>query len=566
MAAGTRDHPWRVAAGFVVMTIALAWPLSGHPHSHLFTYDSDAKLIHWILGWDIHAFIHQPLRLFDANIFAPLPNTLAYAEHLLGSAVLAAPIVWLTDNYFLATNLIALLSIAASGVGTYLLARRLGASEPAAIVAGLIFAFTPPRFFRLGQLQLTTIQWMPFCLAWLHQYLDHGERRHLRLSLSMFCLQALSGGHGAVFLAVTVAGLLLYRTLLGEPLVPLRRLRDAGVVGLFALVPVVLVFLPYMQARSEAGLVRTLDGWRTPIANFLASPSHVHQWIAQWFPPALREQPDAYLFPGYLPLLLPLAGLAVWLVRGPGPSEEPLRRNAVVFYTLVAGVTFWLLLGPPFGVWQWVYDWPVLNFIRVPTRFSLVFVLALAVLAAKGFDVLAASWPARRRAVAGVVAGVLLVAEFTAAPLAVSDFRTPMPAIDRWVATLPGSFTIAEGPMPIDRENYGLQNSRNALFMWHSMAHWQKTVHGFSGVLPPEHQRLYEELADFPSDESLQRLRGFNVTYVVYHADMTDPDMIAWVDDRFASWGHALELVHEEADGRAYRLLPAGGPPPNQPQ
>ena len=29
----------------------------------------------------------SPAYLFDANIFAPLPNTLAYAEHLIGSAL-----------------------------------------------------------------------------------------------------------------------------------------------------------------------------------------------------------------------------------------------------------------------------------------------------------------------------------------------------------------------------------------------------------------------------------------------------------------------------------------------
>jgi hypothetical protein len=311
-----------------------------------------------------------------------------------------------------------------------------------------------------------------------------------------------------------------------------------------------------VQARANAGLVRTLAGWRTPLSSFFASPSHLHQWIAQWFPASMRENPEAFLFPGYLALLLPLAGVTVWLMRRTRTASPtgPLRQNASVYYAILAGVCGWLLLGPPYGVWQWVYDWPVLNFIRVPTRFSLVLMLALAVLAALGFDVISRQWSTSRQRLGAAVIGILLVVEYAAAPLAVQDYRHELPAVDRWLATQPGPFTIAEGPMPRDREDYSLQNSRNATFMLHSMAHWQKTVHGFSGVLPDDHQRLYEAMSVFPSQEALDRLRGFGVTFVVYHADMSNPDVAAAIDAQFSPWAHALEPVHTEADGRIYRI------------
>lgn len=553
-----RDHAWLVFAVYALLTAGLAYPLSVNPQSHAFRHDSDAKLIQWILGWDVHAFLAQPLAIFDANIFAPLPNTLAYAEHLIGSALLAAPVIWLTDNYFLATNLVALLSIPLSGLGAYLLARRLGASPPAAFLAGLIFAFAPPRFFRLAQLQLTTIQWIPFCLAWVHQYLDGGRPRHLRLALLMFTLQAISGGHGAVFLAVSVGGLLLYRVVLGEPLAPLRRLRDAGVIGILTLAPIVLVFLPYLDAQRNAGLVRNLDGWGTSTASFFASPSHVHTWIARYFPETWRVGPDAYLFPGYLPLLLPLTGLLAWLwTRRGDTTHRPLRQNSALFYALLAIGCFWLLLGPPFGIWQWVYDWPVLNFIRVPTRFSLVMMLALAVSAALGFERLIRHRSARVRTGAAVLVSVLLVGEFAATPLEVSDSRHEIPAIDRWLSTQLKPFVVAEGPMPRDPDDISAQNARNALYMVHSMAHWQKTVHGFSGVLPDEHHNLYRAMAAFPSDDALDRMRKLGVTYVIFHADMNNSEERGWVDGLFAPFAHSLLLVHEEVDGRAYLLSSA---------
>jgi hypothetical protein len=34
----------------------------------------------WTLAWDVHAFTHQPLDIFDANIYHPLRRTLGDSE------------------------------------------------------------------------------------------------------------------------------------------------------------------------------------------------------------------------------------------------------------------------------------------------------------------------------------------------------------------------------------------------------------------------------------------------------------------------------------------------------
>ena len=111
--------------------------------------------------------------------------------------------------------------------------------------------------------------------------------------------------------------------------------------------------------------------------------------------------------------------------------------------------------------------------------------------------------------------------------------------------------------MPRDPDDISAQNARNALYMVHSMAHWQKTVHGFSGVLPDEHHNLYRAMAAFPSDDALDRMRKLGVTYVIFHADMNNSEERGWVDGLFAPFAHSLLLVHEEVDGRAYLLSSA---------
>lgn len=77
------------------------------------------------------------------------------------------------------------------------------ASEPwAAVVAGVVFAFSPARFFRMSQLHVNAVQWVPLGLAFQHAYLDGGRPRDLRFAVACLSAQALTSGHGAAFASV----------------------------------------------------------------------------------------------------------------------------------------------------------------------------------------------------------------------------------------------------------------------------------------------------------------------------------------------------------------------------
>ena len=82
-----RTRFWLVGLGYLLATVALTAPFSFHLASRMLSLDSDATLVQWIVSWDIYAFTHQPLHIFDANTFAPLANTLAFAENLIGGAL-----------------------------------------------------------------------------------------------------------------------------------------------------------------------------------------------------------------------------------------------------------------------------------------------------------------------------------------------------------------------------------------------------------------------------------------------------------------------------------------------
>lgn len=532
------------AALYAALTLVLAYPLSIHPDTSALPGDPDTDLFTWTLAWGTHAVVNRPLSIFDANIYHPQADTLAYSENLLGSVPFAAPVIWLTGNPVLALNAVALLSVVLCGLGAYVLARRLGLGTAAALLCGLVFAFSPARFFRIGQLHLTTVQWVPFGLASLHAYLDGGRGRDLKLAVCFFTLQALTSGHGAVFLAVAMAGLVAFRFATGDPVAPLRRARDLGVTGLLLLVPTVLVFLPYRRVQAEMGLRRSLENWAVTPASYVASPARLHEWVLSWLPDTgVLERASAFLFPGYLPLLLACAAL-VW---GLGRGGTPAARRAVWFYGLLTLGAALLAIGPPLGLWPLVYWLPGFNFIRVPSRFVILAVLGLAVLAGFGFDFVRARLaPARRRGLA-LALGALMVGEFAAIPLPTRAYAVAIPAVDRWLDTRPKPFVVAE--VPVDGSER-LQST----YMLHSMAHWQKTVHGHSGIRPGLHVELYDRLRSFPDAASLDALDRFGVTYVVVHPEYYREGEWEAVQERLEAFGDRLALAHEADGGRVYRL------------
>ena len=561
-AAERRRTCW-VALLFVALTVLLAFPLSLRPADHVMSASPDTNLFMWTLAWDVHAFTHQPLRIFDANIYYPLPHTLAYSENLIGSAFIAAPVLWATANPVLAMNVVALLSAALCGLGAYVLARQVGLGAGAAVVSGLVFGFSPPRFLRLDQLHLATIQWVPFGLAALHAYLDGGRPLELRIAAAFFTLQALSSGHGVVFLALAMIALVAFRLATGDPIAVARRRRDLGIGGALLLAPALLAFVPYMIVQREAGLRRTLENWTVSPSSFLASPSHVHQWLLSLIPSArINETADAYLFPGFVPIVLAL--LAFVSPAQAGHDVRPVRRPSL-FYALLTVISVWLTLGPPIGLWPLVYWLPGLNFIRVPSRFMLLAILGIAILAGIGTEAVGRAFQARHRdgdservalrvpATLSLAIGVLLVAEFASFPLGLDAYRVEIPPIDRWLATQPKPLVVAEVPLP-NPSDLGAWERRQTAFMLHSTVHWQKTVHGYSGLRLPLHVELYDELTRFPDEQSIDSLARLGVTYVVMHTDWYRPGEGAEIDERMDRFRDRLRLEHTEGEGRVYAL------------
>jgi hypothetical protein len=546
-----RDHETRrlVAAtvAYAALTFLMALPLSASPGRLVVADAPDTHLFIWMLAWDAHAFLHQPLAIFDANIYYPYSNTLAYSENLIGTALIAAPIIWLTGNAVLAMNVAAMATCVLCGLGAYVLARRLNIRPGAAFLCGLVFAFAPPRFFKMGQLHMTSVQWMPFALACLHRYFAEGRRADLRKAVGFFSLQALCSGHGAVFLALASAMLVLWRLATGEPIALVRRVRDLGVTGAYLAAPAIWVLLPYRLAQSEAGLVRELDVALQPgLDSFVASPARLHIWLQELLlNSSFHDTAIAFLFPGILLMLLVAAALV--------PSRKTPPHPWTAFYAVLAAASAALFVQWPLDIWRFVYWWPGFNFIRAPARFMILTLLALSVLAAIGSERITAGLAPRRRTAVSALLALLLLAEYTSYPFAGVPFAIDIPQVDRWLDTRPKPFVVAEVPVP-HPSNLGALERQQTMAMLHASGHWQKTIHGYSGIRRPLHDRLYRDLHTFPDAQSIVSLRATGVNYVVVHTEQYAANEWRAVEAQLAATPD-LRLEHVAGSGRVYALV-----------
>lgn len=551
-----------VAGLYAALTILMTWPVGIFPAGVRMGGGADPSLYVWTIGWGAHALTHAPWAIFNANIFYPYQYTLAYSENLIGSALLAIPIMWVTGDALIATNLVAVLSVFLCAVGGYYLGRTLGLSPAASFLVGLIFAFVPPLFARLGQLHLIAVQWVPFGLARLSRYLRDGHARDLRWTIALLSLQALASGHGAALLILGGAILVGFDLARTRTLALARRVRDIGVPGLLAMLPAALAFIPYWLAKRDVPLERVHDDVGVTLNSYISSPTHLHTAILERLPDWewLRVYPDAHLFPGIAVIVLAVlafrsghAGGSEHAGFGPrgNPRAEALGLRAV-FLTMVI-VTWWMTIGPPWSIWGYVYWLPGLNFIRVPSRFTMLGVLALAVLAGYGFDRMAHAWSQRGRRVAAAALSAVLIAEFAVMPVDVRPFDSRIAPIDHWLDSQPKPFAIAEVPVSASRDD-----SRRAevatMYMLHSLAHHQPTVFGYSGAEPATYRPLYDKLIGFPSDESIRALTETGVTYVVAHLEYFTPEDRDAFLARAATFSDRLTVAHRDGLGLVYKL------------
>ena len=544
-----------VVAGALLLTAALTYPLVVKLDRVGRVNTDDGKYALWNVAWVADALIVHPSTLFDANIFYPARNALAFSEANIGAGTVAVPAWGLTGNPYLAYNSVVFFAFVMSAAGAYYLVRHLSGSREAAAVGAVLFAFCPFIFARTAHIQLLMSFGLPFSLLAFHRLVARpGAGRAVTLGVLLW-VQALSCAYYGIFAGLIVGlGTLLFAATRGLWRSP-RYWLCIALAAAVALGLTAPFFLPYVQVQ-QAGFARTIDEAREYSANggaWLASSAWAHRW---WLPRI--EGFSEVLFPGALASALGLAGLVRGLRRpasgtAPAATSLPavpvLPRDVVLFYAVVAIAAFWASFGPAAGLYRVLYNTlPVFSFLRAPARIGIVVPMALAVLA----SVVLAPWlRARTRPALWTAALVALAAlELNGAPLTGFRDAPPIPEAYRMLARLPRG-AVAEFPYFYRRGDF----PRHAEYMLGSTVHFQPLINGYSDHIPADWRENVVPLSSFPTRESFGILGKIGARYVVFHLRGYDRRSRERVLERLQTYGGFLRPLVQQDDVWLYEIV-----------
>jgi hypothetical protein len=501
----------------------------------------DPLLQIWIARWVQHALVTNPLHLYDANIFYPYANTLAYSDSNVPAAILSAPVYLLTRNAILAVNLLVLGTFVLAAGGAYALAVALTGNRAVGFLAGLAYAFLPYRFAHIFHLNQLGHAWTPWVLAALVLLV---QRLGFRPSAwwqavafgALMGVQVVTSFYVAFQLAFAV-GIALVAAVVAAPQARTWRfLAHLAVAGAIAAAIILPLALPYLQVRDELGLERTVR----EAERYSATPTSYFRVTGEnrfWERLPGRGGSEDILFPGGVALVGAALGLLAW-------RRRPALTTAAVVLGLIAfvislGPTWFSDDGSPTPLpYRFLHDhFPFFKAMRVPARFGVLADFAVIVLAMSGF---AWVWELLRERLrpeitryvglgATALLALLILVELRAAPfpLVEVDRSETAAAPYRWLADQPDEGAVMEFPVI----ELGKGERPVTLAMYWSTLHWKPLVQGYSGFAPPSLEIIQNtfigdmkrpngtvaETVSFVTKDNIGVMQDLGVRYIVLH-------------------------------------------------
>lgn len=531
-----------LVCAYAALAIIFTWPLAAHLGDGVFSPIDPIDSI-WRIGQAHDRLLHDPARLFDANVLYPYPRSYLFDELIVGAALLTLPLRLFTQNPIAIYNLGVLATFVLSGLAMYALARHLRCPRLAAFVAGLIYAFAPLRFTQFDHIGLLSAQYFPLIILCLDRLFAAPRWRYAFALAALLALQALSSQYYALYLVFVVGGFVALR------LVQLGWRRFPGsalwmrllVAGFLAVLPVLPFALAYRAVQAEHAFARPIDEntrYSASLASFVTAGPRNALWGDPTAP--LREigaySPERDLFLGLAALLLALVGaLTAW--RRPLPQYLLLLGAGSVI--LACGPILYASNDPasvlfthlPYG---YLYRYlPGFDAMRAPARLGIFYGLSVAALAALGLRWLLARlalWQRRRadtatpvarrwRAALAILAIAAICAESANRPYPVSTLESgaAIPPVYQWLAAQPDAEVVIHLPLIAKRDR------NNNRYQYFSLYHRARVVNGSSDILPTGYLSLAEEIHRGPTNRSLRAMQGLGVNYIVVHyGNLTD--------------------------------------------
>jgi len=531
-----------LVAGFTLVAIYLAYPSLSHFGTRVPGDGGDGLLNLWILRSVEVGLPHGWRALWDARIFYPNHDTLAYSDSLIPIALLHWPLRTLFGDV-VALNLIYVASWVFCSWFTYRLALRYVRSLGAAVVAALAYTYAPIRLVHQEHLQLIVGgALLPLTiLALLRCHDAPSWQRGVGFGIAFSALTLTASYYGAmtsIFIVVIVVG---WAVMNGWS--DVRRLVMPLAIALgIAMCVVGPVAIHYLELERQANFRRSFEpAFAAHLGDFLRAGRGNRILTRVPVIGSRSQSPHAgienRLFPGILATGFGVVGAVVVVRRLRSGNRETTGRERELLLLCVAGAVAlvlafgdWISIAGhhvplPFALLRHVV--PGFSGIRATSRLVLGAELALVLLAAVGVDALLRSHALRAPYARALVVGALAV--FVAAESATHPVFVRVPTatddggVDRVLASQPPGAVVE---LPITSQHSGLvwayvETPRQLL----ALRDGHRRVNGYSGYQPAGYDALTATLGSFPSRDFRDAARALGVRYVVLRTRLVGTDL-----------------------------------------
>lgn len=540
-----KEYKIETAAFFIYLIIALVmfWNITGSISSVVPNGGGDVYQSLWGLWWvpfSVFALHQSPY--ITQFLFYPIGANLVSQTMVPLSGIATAPLqalVGLVATY----NILFFLSFALGGLFMFLLARYLVKNNYAAFIAGLIFAFSPMHIAQsYSHLQWTIIEFIPLFILCFLLLVRTKEKRYAVYSAISFILLAFMGDieQAIIMVVFVIASVIIMLAIERREVLNRHFVFNMGILAVLVLVIGSPFFISIGQNLS--GGLSSAGQLSDVVHNMLYSDN-----LASFFLPSyyngifhgaalgyvntvygmtyqgLQYTPDitekvSYL--GYSVILLVLLALY---------HEHRKNKMRDIIYWIAILIVFALFaLGPNIQILNWSSGVPTLysayravplfNLVREPGRFDVVITVAVAALAAIGFDHLSKSRYGKNALALAVVFSVLILIEYNGMPLS-GGFagslvtNAQIPQAYGQLGKVAGNFSVLVLP--------ALPNLATGSFLYPGMAMYYQTSFGkplFGGYTTrtnSSQQQILENVPLVVSAAYLQSGNGFIFPYPI---------------------------------------------------
>ncbi len=482
--------------------------------------DLDPRIIIWTVEWGYHTIFERmsPLDVWNANVFFPYANSLAFLDSMLTAQLLYAPLRLLGFNPVLSLYITAAGFCIIGAVLTDRLLRGYGfsAGERALVIVCAHFSL-PTTAFLIGHYQFFGMQLAPPFFLTLHRLLNAWRGKDLVLLTALFCA---AGGFATYFVPMTGSVALItffifsiradwrrspfeiFRSVVPRIAATLRALGSKSVALSILMLSlfVVVQLLPYLSLYRHLPpqpMSETYFYSGRPWSVFL-EPSGTSFWYTAR-PGAIDGYWERAAFPGFPLLVLAAAGLVAIVTRatpaGPGPKDT-VTISLSAYAVVILAISWVLSWGPYLQLGEHKINLPFLAMaklvpgvqnIRAPGRFAMFYGLPLGLLAVVAVRTAARRFPRASLVIATVLPVLILIDQ--------------MPRADTYPSTIPHAdffraarSVIREGEPLIQLPLWGpdpdKEWSTRISQMESSIVHWARLVAGAGSRSTPEQNEL----------------------------------------------------------------------------